>query len=202
MGGHCGGDLARRLVRVDVVGGAVAVGPHRGDHRHVILGDVVDHVDVHLLDLADEAHVLGVGDRPDLEERAVLATEADRGLAVPVEPHEDVRVDLAEQHHLRDLDRLGIGDPQALDELHLHPHPLHVVGDLRPAAVDDHGVHPDVLEEHHVPGEGLPQLLVAHRRAAVLDHDRAAVELPDVGQRLEEGLDGRGHVVYSALIRM
>ena len=69
----------------------------------------------------------GCCDRADLEERSVLAAEADRGLAVPVEPHEDVRVDLAEQNHLCDLDGLGVGDPQPLDELDLHPHPLHVV---------------------------------------------------------------------------
>ena len=52
------------------------------------------------------------------------------------------------------------------------------------------------------------RLLVAHRRAAVLDHHGAAVELADVGERLEQGVDvrayvvlGLAHVVYSALIR-
>jgi hypothetical protein len=107
-----------------------------------------------------------------------------------VEPGEDVRVDLAEQDHLGDLDRFRIGDAQALDELHLHAHPLHVVGDLGAAAMDDDRVHPDVLEEDDVPCERLAELLVAHRRAAVLDDDRAPVELPDVRERLEKGLDG------------
>src|SRR3954453_4303462 len=42
---------------------------------------------------------------------------------------------------------------------------------------------------------------VAHRRAAVLDDDRLAVELPDVRERLEQrGHIARAHVVYSALI--
>ena len=50
-----------------------------------------------------------------------------------------------------------------------------------------------------------------HRRAAVLDHRGSAVELADVGQGLEQGLDARGrrsglrgalgHVVYSAFMR-
>ena len=142
-----------------------------------------------LVDLADEADVRGLPHRPHLEERAVLAAQPDRRLAVAIEPGEDVRVDLAEQDHLGHLDGLGVGDAQALDELDLHPHPLHVVGDLRAAAVDDDRVHPDVLEEDDVARERLAELLVTHRGAAVLDHDRAAVELPDVGQRLEEGLD-------------
>ena len=125
----------------------------------------------------------------DLEQRPVLAREPDRGLAVAVEPLDDVGVDLAEQHHLRDLDRRRVGDPHALDERDLHPEPLHVLGDVGPAAVDDHRVQADVLEQDDVGRELVAQLLVGHRRAAVLDHHRAAVELADVGQRLEQRLD-------------
>ena len=136
------------------------------------------------------AELLGLRPRDHLEQRPVLTPEPDRGLAVALQPGEDVGVDLAEQDHLRHLDRLLIRDPKALDELDLHPEPLHVVGDLGAAPVDDHRVHSDVLEEDDVGGEGLAQLLVAHRGAAVLDHDRAPVELPDVREGLEKGLDG------------
>ena len=149
-----------------------------------------------------------------------LAGEPDRRLAVAVEPLDDVGVELAEQDHLRHLDGLGVGDPQSLVEAHLHAEPVHVLGDLGAAAVDDDRVQPDVLEQDDVGGEGLAQRLLAHRRAAVLDHHGAAVELADVGQRLQQRLDadsGRprlrrllghrcplslvAHVVYSALIR-
>ena len=41
------------------------------------------------------------------------------------------------------------------------PEPLHVVGDLRAAAVDDHRVEADVLEQHDVGGEAVAQRLVA-----------------------------------------
>ena len=126
-----GRDLARRRVGVDVVGAALAVDPGRGDHRDVVGGDVVEDVDVDALDLAYEADLLGARVGLDLEQRPVLAREPDRRLAVAVEPHDDVGVDLAEQHHLRDLDRLGVGDAHALDEPHLHPEPLHVAGDVR-----------------------------------------------------------------------
>ena len=180
---------------------------------------MVEDVDVDPLDRADEADLLGVGDRRDLEQRAVLAGEADRRLAVAVEPLDDVGVELAEQDHPRHLDRLRVGDPQALVEADLEPEPLHVLGDLGAAAVDDDRVEADVLEQDDVGGEGLAQRLLAHRGAAVLDHHGAAVELPDVGERLEQGVDVDSaardaaparsslpfvviaQVVYSALIR-
>ena len=72
---------------------------------------------------------------------------------------------------------------------HLHAEALHVAGDVGPAAVHHHRVHPHVLEEHHVAGEVLVERGVGHRGAAVLDHHGLAVELPDVRERLEEGCD-------------
>jgi hypothetical protein len=88
---------------------------------------------------------------------------------------------LPTEHHLRHLDRGLVGHAQALDEPDLHPEPLHVARDVGPAAVTTTGVHPDVLEEHDVAGELLRQVGLDHRGAAVLDHHRLAVELPDVG---------------------
>ena len=58
--------------------------------------------------------------------------------------------------------------------------------DLRPAAVHDHRVHADQLQQHHVAREALLQLLVGHGVAAVLDDDGLAVEALDVRQRLGE----------------
>ena len=145
MGAERRRDLAGRLVGVDVVGLALAVGGRGGDHRDVVGGDVVEHVDVDPLDRADEADLLGVGHRRHLEQRAVLPGEADRRLAVAVEALHDVGVELAEQDHARDLDRLGVGDAQALVEPDLEPEPLHVLGDLRAAAVDDDGLRPTYL---------------------------------------------------------
>ena len=132
MGAQRGGDLAGGGVGVHVVGVAARVGRRRGNDRDVVGGDVVDDVDVHPLDLADVAHVLGVVDRPDGEHRAVLAREANRRLAVAVDALDDVRVHLAEEDHLRHLDRVGIGHPEALVELDLHAQALHVAGDVGP----------------------------------------------------------------------
>jgi hypothetical protein len=99
---------------------------------------------------------------------------------VAVDQQHDVLVDLADEHHLRDLDRLLIRNAQPVDELHRQLEPLHVARDLRSAAVHDHRIHPDVLEQHHVTRKLLLEPRVGHRRAAVLDHDRLAVKLADV----------------------
>ena len=174
-----------------------AVGADRRDDRDVVLGDVVDDADVDALDLADEADVLAAraGHRRHAEELAVVAGEADRRLPVAVDARDDVLVDLADEHHLGDLDGVGVAHAQPADELDRHVQPLHVGRDVRPAAVDDDRVQPDVLEQHDVAGEVLAQLGLGHRRAAVLDHDGLAVELPDVRERLEECSDVGLHVV-------
>ena len=178
----------RGVVRVDVVRAPVAVRADGGDDRDVVRRDVAHDVDVDALDPADVADVLAA--RPlhggDAEEQAVVAAQPDGRLPVAAQAQDDVLVHLADEDHLGHLDGLGVAHPQAADELHGHVEPLHVVRDLRPAAVDDDRVHPDVLEEHDVAGEVLAQRRVGHGRAAVLDHHRAAVELADVGERLEQ----------------
>src|SRR5439155_27276662 len=65
--------------------------------------------------------------------------------------------------------------------------------DLRAAAVHDHRIHADELQQHHVVGEAALEPLVGHCVAAVLDHDGLAVKTLDVGQRFGEdiGLVGR-----------
>src|SRR5919204_2063043 len=202
VGPEGAGHGAGGLVGVDVVGVAFAVGADRRHDRDVVLGDVVEHIDVDAIDLAHEADVLalGAGLAAGAEELPVVAAQADRRLAVAVEAQDDVLVDLADEDHLRHLDGLGVGDPKSADELHRQPEALHVGGDLGPAAVHDDRVEPDVLEQHDVAGELLAQRRVLHRGAAVLDDDRLAVELPDVRERLEQCPDVAHQVVYSALI--
>jgi hypothetical protein len=163
---------------------------------------VQQHVGVHALDLAHEADVCLARRQllPDGEQQAVVTAKPHRRLPVTAQPQHNVLVLLADEDHLRHLDGGLVGDPQSLHEAHLHAEPLHVAGDVGPAAVHHDGVHADVLEEHHVAGELLLQLRVGHRGAAVLDHHGLAVELADVGQRLEEG-GYVSHDVYSELKR-
>src|SRR4029079_17463534 len=98
-----------------------AVGAHGGHHRDVVLGDVVQDVGVHVLDLPHHAHVGGAGQAlAHGEEAAVVPAQPHRGLAVAVDEQHDVLVLLAHQHHLGHLDRGGIRHAQAAYELPLH----------------------------------------------------------------------------------
>jgi hypothetical protein len=178
------GDGAGHGVGVDVVGLALLVDADGGDDGDELLGDLA--LQDGGVDAADVAHEAEPGVAlADGDEAGVLAREADGVGAVAVDGPHHLPVDLADQCHADDVDGLGVGDPQAVDEHGLLAEPGHQVGDLGPAAVDDDGVHADEPHEDDVLGE---ELEVAHGVAAVLHHHGLAGELADVGQRL--GQDG------------
>ena len=128
-----------------------------------------------------------------MDERAVLPGEADGLAAVLVDEADDLLVQLA-QHHLDDVHHALVGDAHALAELALDAHLLQQVADLRAAAVDDDGIHPDELQHHDVAGEAGLQRRLDHRVAAVLDDDRLVVEALDVRQRLGKDLRLHGGI--------
>jgi hypothetical protein len=66
------------------------------------------------------------------------------------------------------------------------PTRLEQVFDLRTAAVNNHDVHADELEENDVARKTLLEVLVGHRVAAILDDNGLAVETFDVRQCLGE----------------
>ena len=72
-------------------------------------------------------------------------------------------------------------------------HLLHEVANLRPSSVHDYRPHPDASHQHNVVHHVLLQARALHRGAAVLDHDRLALELLQVRQslRLTETRDKR-----------
>ena len=131
-----------------------------------------------------------------LHHGAVVARQPHGAPAVAaddVDEADELLVDAAGEHHLHDAHGRLVGDAHAVDEARLHAEPVEHLGDLRPAAVHDDRVQADELEQHHVAAEALAQPRVVHGVAAVLDDDRLAAELLDVGQRLDENrrfLDG------------
>ena len=91
--------------------------------------------------------------RRDGQQPGILARHADRdrlvaGLAV--DRRDEVAVDLADQHHADDLERLRVGDAKAVAELRLLADAAQHRVDLRPAAVDQHAAHADAAQQQHV----------------------------------------------------
>ena len=179
------GDRARDGVRVDVVGLPVLVDADRGDDRDEFLADEpLEDGGLDARDVADETErgvALGDGD-----ESGVLARQADRVRALPVDRRDHLAVHLADEGHPHDVDGLGVGDPTAVDERGLLAEPVHEVGDLRAAPVHDDRVDPDEAHEDDVLREQFGEFGRLHRVAAVLHDDGATGELADVRERVGE----------------
>jgi Protein kinase domain len=191
------GHLPGRGVCVDVQGVAFAIDADRRDDGDEARPDeLVDHVGHDLDDLADAARVdrLSPGVAPRLNggqlsranEAVVLSGEAHGAPALLADQPDDLLVDAPAEHHLDHVHRLVVGDAEAGHELRPDAEPAEGLVDLRPAAVDDNDVDPDIAQEADVPGEAGLQIGVDHRVAAVLDDEGAAVEPPDVRERLVE----------------
>ena len=84
-----------------------------------------------------------------------------------------------------DVERVSIGDPQALDPQHLLALPLHLLVDLRSAAVNEHDADADAVQQQHVLGEAARPVGIGHWQAADLHHQGLPGETADVGQRLD-----------------
>ncbi|EKD37521.1 MAG: hypothetical protein ACD_75C01098G0002 [uncultured bacterium] len=104
----------------------------------------------------------------------------------------DLFANLSDQHHLRDLHRLGVGYPHPIHELRLFSETLHQIGDLCAAAMHDDRVDADKPQQNNVGHHRLFQGRIHHCRAAVFNHDRLTVELPDIRQRLNEDFSAPG----------
>jgi len=152
------------------------------EDRHEWLG-------IDLRNVADIAEVRAsrLGSRTHEERRSILPGEPDRSRAQGVNAGDDVRPDLAREHHLRDLHRRRVGHAEPVHELRLDAHPLLPRADLRPSTMDDDRSHADEAQEHDVLEQRI-EVGGGARRAADLDHQDVAGETLDVGECLDEHL--------------
>ena len=72
-----------------------------------------------------------------------------------VDRADDVAVDLADEHHPRDVERLGVGHPVPVAELGHLAEPRHERSDLGASAVHDDWEDPDRTEQDDVLGKAL-----------------------------------------------
>ena len=109
---------------------------------------MVEDANIDVVDRADEADVasVGRGSARDGEEVSVVAAQPHRGLTVAAQAQHDLFVDLADQDHLCNLNCGFVTDAKAAAKLDRESETLHVVSDLRTAAVDDYRVQPDILQ--------------------------------------------------------
>ena len=214
-GAHRSGHGGGGEIGVDVVGLPGAVGGERGDHGYRGLHQLRQERFVHRRDVADEAEILPrrADALPRHKQVAVVAAEPDGRHTSLVDVDDQVLVELADQDHLRDLERLGVRHAMPVAELGREPQALGERRDLRPAAVHHDRLHADHSQEADVLGEPRRQAGVRHRGTAHLHHHDLAEVLAHVGERVEQDPDlgprplphprlhRLRHVEYSALIR-
>ena len=100
--------------------------------------------------------------------------------------HHEVFVQLADEDHLRDLERFGVRDPVPVAELRREAEPLGERADLRAAAVHDDRLHADHPQQRDVLGEPRCEPRIGHRRSPDLDHHGRREMLPHVRQGIEQ----------------
>ena len=83
------------------------------------------------------------------------------------------RLTLPTEHHPGDVERLGVGDPQAVAELGLLAEPVHSSPICGPPPCTTTGRMPTACMQHDVLGELVASAGVGHGVAAVLHDDRA-----------------------------
>ena len=167
---------------------ALTVGANGGND-----GDVtrVEHGEDGLgIDIVDVAHVA-----VDLVALvAVIDVTADAGktdrlAAELVDKADELGVHLADEHHLDNTHDVGGGVAQALDELDGDVELFEHLVDAGAAAVAEHGLHAEELEQHHVVHDGVLELFVDHGVAAVLDDDDLTLILLKVRHCLHQSFD-------------
>ena len=116
----------------------------------------------------------------------VDAAQPDRLRAQPAEHMDERFVHLARQHHAHDFRRLLVRIAQSVDETGSDPHARKRLGDLRPAAVDEHHLDPDELKEREIAHDRLFEFVALHRVPAVFDDEDLILIFLDVRHRFQE----------------
>ena len=180
-------EFARHHVGVHVVGlSRGLVDRDARHHRHEPLGgERAQHGGVDVDHLAHEPEV-GRALFASQQQPAVHPGQAHRRHAAGDERGHHLGVELAGQDHRGDVERLGVGDADPVDERGLDPEPLGHLGHLRAAAVHDDRRDPGALQQGDVLGEGGGQADGVHGRTAVFHDDHLAVVLAHERQRLEQ----------------
>ena len=138
----------------------------------------------------------------DRQQTGVLTRQADaahvRLLAGHGDPVGDLFIHRARKHHLGDLHRRRIGNPQPIDEAGLHPRLVQHGADLRPAAMHHHRVHAHQLQQHHIGRKLTRHRALAHGVTAVFnDHGLAVIDL-----NIRQGLGERLRRLPAAFFRL
>ena len=194
------GDRAGNRIGIDVEGLAFGVGADRRHNRdELVVEQCVQDRRIDRLHITDEAEIGVASHSPD--ETGVLTGDADGEWAVHVDCRDELRIDLADQHHPDDVDGLAIGDAQPVAKLALLAESCHQLADLRPPSVHDDRPHADLSHQHDVLGEqgqGVAVGCAGQGVPSVFDYYHLVGEATNVRQGFDQSCSpvrgcGHGH---------
>ena len=123
-----------------------------------------------------------------LDKPCVLPTESDGTHAAQIEQPNDLRVQLAVEHHLGDLHRLFIRHAKPRDKRGFLSNLLEEPCDLGSSSMHENRTDPDEFHQCHVAHDIFLERVIDHRVPAVLDNDGCPVKFLDVRERVYENL--------------
>ena len=190
------GNLGSGGISVDVVAVRVALltERHGGNNRNVTLTHERDKdFGLNRRNLAHKAEINAVlVDLLRPEEPRVHPAHADRPATRLQEEPDNILVELAGEHHLHDFHGFGVGVAKSVYEFRFLAGLLEHGVDLGTAAVYEHGVHPDGIQQDDVLHDRGFEFFVEHGVTAVLYDNR----FPRVLFKVRERLDKNGSPVF------
>ena len=150
-GFELGGDLRRSGIGVDIVHlAAVAAGNGADDRGVALVNRVLNHACVDLYDLSHKAEIILLHQLFRHEHTPVQTAESQRLAAVLHEVLHQTLVDLSGENHLHNVHGFVIGVAHAIDEFALLADLVEHGVDFRTAAVNQHGVDTNQLQQYNV----------------------------------------------------
>src|SRR4029077_15061868 len=99
---------------------------------------------------------------------------------------DDLWIDVPVEGLFDDADRFFIRNPEAVDKLGFESGLPHSRGNKLPAAVNEHRIDANGFQEHEIPEKAIHDLVLLHRRPAILQYENLAAKPLDVGKGLDE----------------
>ena len=156
------------------------------DRDEVIVQQCIEQLRVDTLDIPDITDVLPLRRfSRHLEKASILAGDT-AGLHPDLLHQRNQALVDPVQNHLDNIHRLIVRHAEPCLELGCLPDLPKHFRDILSAAMDDDRPESDQLQKRHILDDVSFQILVDHRASAILDDDRRALKMLDVGERFDQ----------------
>ena len=139
-------------VGIDVVRLTICINANGRNHRdELIIKEPLQNCGVNLFNVTNKSEFRIFGCCGN--QSRIFATHTHCKTTMNVDRSNDLWIHLPAQHHSRNINRFGIGDPQTILELSGLAEPSHEIADLGSTTMNDDGLETNKSHQHNVLGE-------------------------------------------------